>query len=913
MKNQFTFVLGMCLAVIVLVLVLTVFWDYIFLNPPPTQTLITETNSPLDDQIVLSPLPTPAQDILNVVLPDTESINEDHTTNPIRPVAAPSQFEHVRIRIVDALGDAVRSGAIDLNQKTFNFTDGELNVFDIPNGAYQLVCNADNYASATNTIQISADNREALITLEYLCDYHINVFFGNEDEFQRPVSGAEVYLYKGPVVQRPLSVSARIPYMTWRGTRNYAHIKRNDDIKVVGIDSGVVGAQDANSMGASDFYINDKIAGISGCMWHSNSRIHFPHISADAYQQDNSRRLRIWDALTCYTSPDINAHLSSPREQYDYVDIKRGQSDFFCKVGIPVSKKILSATAITDANGKCQFRNLPAGTYIAQAHKGQFRSSFKVLHPAVQSRNLFISSARNVNINVKRAGVEDKELANLPNVEVLFTPIDQSSNSGFYSGETNQYGKINFHSIPWGTYKLRIVPSPVSSVKQKTLEVVIDEPEEKFVVELDSTSGLTISGTVIDENTGAPVENFGLELNQRNPVSGTHSRTVSDQSGRFSFTFLEKGRYCISPMMDKRYFNEYSMSPRMEKSTYPIQETDQSEESNSNNKDEFVFSFKSMRNDGLTVLLTEDINDMQYFVVSAVRTRFRGQVIDTEGRPAANVRVSTSIHLLTTDAITDEDGRFELVAVSRPSQSRHKISITAKVCEPVFNPQAGTVPRVIMRGSTDCRFSIGETINNIQIVMEKINREGKLKGQVITNDDRENFDGFRIVLHQKLGQIIQEIKSDGSFFIENIEPGHAGCWIIPPGKTIQHAIYGERYIEEYCREFFEVTIPEEPEPLSIEVKIYQAGNIAGVIGDEEGNPLPFTAIQLPQIPQSSIRNSYTDENGLFFMWGLRSGQKYVMQIIQNHLAEPSLILEDVTAPNENIQIRLDSSQSSSND
>ncbi|MFH1740812.1 MAG: hypothetical protein ABIH23_17535 [bacterium] len=885
----------------------------------PWGSVDQEDSSPVPGTVksdVEVPLGAPAALRSADLPPPTAASPESYATTPtnahyrlstqVSESSIQPQASALRFRIVDALGDPIRAGHIEIDNKPRSFANGQLFVPSLSAGSHLAVCEADGYAAATETVKVPSDD-EIVFMLEYLCRFDLVTYLG--EEMRRPVEGAEIILWKGPSIRRPVGSTTTFPYLTKRWNRVRVDLRRDEDgIRVTHAGDNAPSVSSATPLGLNDLEKGDTILGISGCMWRTGDSPRRQPISDIllyeilAYEGQDSRRLRIWDALSAYSDSEP----AQRRMANDYVEFQQGPSKFHCLTRVSFRREITAATATTDSAGKCRFENLPAGVYIAQARKGKYRSPFETLHPARRGARLYLSGVGEARVRVRRAGIDYLGIDRIPGASVRFKPLDEAQEKALYIGRTNAYGLAKFPSLPWGDYDLIVTPPPdIIPSTPKTIRVSVEEPQQYFEVEFAGT-GRTVSGKVLREDTKYPVEGFGLELERLGEgLHGPYGRTRSDTDGRFTFSGVMDGEYRLSALMDRRYYTGYALSALIEGAVYSgggnVRNADKSKESGGSEDDsEWVFALDNPV-PGLTVSVAEDIYDIEYYVVPAVHTRFLGTVTTSDGVPVPGARLSASVVFLEPNPITDEEGRFELTVVSRPSKSPHVLTINATVEEQP--QQIFEDPRPLMRGSTEVpAFAVGDTISDIQIVMEEIPREGKIIGTIETEDGEPPPGNLQIMTIQNSAMRMSKPDADGSFCIEGLGPGEVVVWFNSPLSWIQSSRYGERPAKEYCSERVDLEIPENQEPQSVSVKLTKAIHLAGVVLDASGNPLILATVAVKELAHSF--ESITDEEGLFWLFGLDPGMEYTLEVTLDGTDEPVMVLEKVKPPDEDMVIRL---------
>ena len=336
----------------------------------------------------------------------------------------------------------------------------------------------------------------------------------------------------------------------------YLNLDGADVVRLRREDTGihVVGVDSSSGIHPDDYdpEFGDQVVGISGNMWDpaATTKIRKGSTLYSPILQPKSMRLRIWDAITAYEE-------SNPGSRNDdFIEFEREGSRHNCTMGkINASGRGgIVAKRITDSDGRCRFKNLPAGTYFVQAQKENRRTHFGVIHPARSGGKLYMASGCAVYVKVRYSSISILEEGGISGVAVSLKSSEPSQGGGLYTGRTDKVGMMHFDSIPWGRYQLTATPPHDLYLGSKTIDVTIEEPQQSVTVLFGSNS-YTISGTVLERETRKPVP--GFELGLRHVKSPRGVSTISKSDGSFEFAVYKTGEYEISPNIPRGSYKGY--------------------------------------------------------------------------------------------------------------------------------------------------------------------------------------------------------------------------------------------------------------------------------------------------------------------------------------------------------------------
>ncbi|MFH1743824.1 MAG: hypothetical protein ABIH23_32870, partial [bacterium] len=537
-------------------------------------------------------------------------------TNLCSPVPSPTETPAVTpeptalppgdlaVRLVDALGEAIPNGVVEVTGKTFESAWSEFVIHDVTPGTYTVAAQADGYHSATETVQVPAEDWET-ITLEYLCEFVVEA----QDENGNPVQGAQVSLFEGAAVQRPVRDSLTV--VTWKdaiGEGSVTLRRRGREIcvdSIEGAQSLIMGAGDAGE--EKRYYARGDV--VVGLGLRSHEVI------------DTATPLKLWDSI-CVLRSDP----ASPKS----LKIKHGTKILtagICGQKQPGQIRVVS-TLYTDRTGKCKFENVRPGLYYAVAEKINTQSDTWYLCPVGTSVSLTLWNKNNnsVMVSVYKAGSQYSRSRYIARSDVRLSGLDSVA---LLSGNTGVSNSIALKPVLRGRYELTVTPPADLSAQppSKTMEIVVDKRTTYIEVEFDVDVGATISGIVLREDTKEPVPDYPVEL-MVNRASGrpanarwkTYAGTMSDSEGRFEFKYVLPGGYMITSCSAREHATGYLHSGKALRFCNP-------EDPQGKPEPHFEVTDK-------------DITGVVYTVLPGVRTLLNGSVVTENGTPVADVEIT---------------------------------------------------------------------------------------------------------------------------------------------------------------------------------------------------------------------------------------------------------------------------------
>ncbi|MFH1741052.1 MAG: hypothetical protein ABIH23_18785, partial [bacterium] len=186
------------------------------------------------------------------------------------PASTPSPAGVLAVRLVDALGDPIPNGVIEIASRTYRSATSQFLIRDVAERTCAIQARAQGYQSTTDMVQIPTEDWQT-IPLEYLCSYEIVVY--SDRKQKSPVLGADVFVWEGPPVRRPVGTEAvpSVYLASWEPDQLRLHRDENG-IHVVDVDS----YQSASRLYDTDPEPGDTVLGVGGLMWRSGDQAKIP-------------------------------------------------------------------------------------------------------------------------------------------------------------------------------------------------------------------------------------------------------------------------------------------------------------------------------------------------------------------------------------------------------------------------------------------------------------------------------------------------------------------------------------------------------------------------------------------------------------------------------------------------------------
>lgn len=797
----------------------------------------------------------------------------------------------LELRLVDALGDPIRNGSVSVDGTVREPQGGRFLVENLKPGAVEVVASADGYRSATRTVDIPAV-RDLTLTLEYECTVQVLAWavdeWGNaHEEKGHPVANAEVFLWEGTRVSRPVRKEARAYQINYRRSSAEPFRARfgKSGAEVIAVeDSGKNDGLAASGFSSNNINVGDVVVGISGCMWDENARTKLYMNESGIIGTPEPSRLRVWDALSLIGRGTLLNQLSRSVS----VDIVRdGDRRTGPLHGWHVSTrgKLLKIQR-TDQRGVCTFNGLPPGVYYAQVHKGDLRSEIGVFHPGINGLKLRMAEKASLRLSVKRSGQEDMSLAYVRESEITLTRENEDGARSRFMGRTT-----NGHwseSVPWGTYTLTVNPTEENELPPKTVTVVVEDLFQRLTINYDEVGNSRIAGIVNATDGQGPVAGFPIQLRKRGHHRswGKVASAVTGEDGLFAFDGLDSGWYQLHK--NKR---------AAKTSTRYVLDGSKRE--------------IEIRN--------EDIEDIELVVTVThlVETTLQGIVVTESGEPVPEAEIgisnSSEYKMLSNPRETNADGTFEIrLAVEREKgvlsealytclkkkvdKGKGRVDFDALYNGWPLNP--GELPTAL--GASDVQFSPGDTVAGIELVLRDSDAYGSICGEISTEDGGWPVP-VRIEAHQSGRRLEGRINEDGFYRIDWVSPGRVWMGTYIPSFS-GAGPPSDRPKKPYSNVNVELEMPSELTTLTADLVLPCAGHLSGIVLDENHDPLPDVRVIVRGENLFRYRYSWTD--GTFLIDGLDRDKEYSVEALLDDKQEPSVRIGGLTVPIENVILQV---------
>ena len=900
---------------------------YFLLLPANTTTKIANNDSTATEVSSPTPLSANTKKLSsgsNASLPDTSSTvsasvspaKQTKETNLAEPSAqSPSAESDIQIHIVDALGDPVHKGLVQLNGKSKEFNNGEVRFNLVPPGRRQVIVSAEGYQSVTKELN-SPSQENVSIALEYLYSFACSVEREIGQDNWRPVPGAEVFVYPGPRVERPVNNTVTVSTIDINFNIVQTKIARNKDNFVVTNSPAILNSRDVRNS------IGDRVTGFYG----------FDYEHGITLPENVSNRLRLWDSLNAFgNNPDVKSSLPD-----DELTLARDNKNYKVNLPkIPFEDEIKPVTqGISGVNGICRFSNLPAGTYFVQARLGQSRSQIGILHPCRLNQKLSLSEKSQLYVEVKRGFGLSFKSNDIPNAKITIQSLENDS-KGLFMALTDKHGWASFQDIPFGRYQLTVTPPETIKQAPKIVQVNLNDEKKRITVIFDEKT-YSIAGKMLFAEHREPASGYPLELAgsidriEESPIPdrGRHKPVYTASDGSFQFDGVPPGKYFI----------DLSSVPG---STVPLYE-----------KGLFSAS-QQTRIDvrGNFEVTDKDITDLEYMVEKEVITQIDGTVVDKSGNPVPSAHITFHkdiYHFVEENPVTGNDGRFHLSVKTGSGLNTQSIRLSAyvkKQMQPGIpnatnDMQSGGMQRGGMQiggqsdgmqsggmqiggngmqneggggggkplrvpypknllcwGETLISFHAGSKVENIKIVVDAPKNNISISGK-ITAEDGKPYTVVRVNAYQENERTPGIVEPDGSYSVYYLEPGPVNLMVEPDPVRQFVPQFGFRQVIPVLFQSHELTLPQNGN-LHFDIRLTSTASLSGMVKNKQNMPSPYCIVTAYNGVDFTSCDT-TDKRGFFYIDALKPGTPYRLVVQNPEISKKPLSTLENVKPQKNL-------------
>ncbi len=817
------------------------------------------------------------------------------------------------VRLVDALGDSIPNGIIEIASRTYESATSEFLIRDVSEGTYMIQARAEGYQSTTSTVQIPTEDWQA-ITLEYLCSFEI--FVHSDLEQTLPVSGVELSLVEGPKPPRPpkslLSVVAEKNALDRGilGLRPVGGKIRIDSIEGMQPNGSWVNDRFRDSAAEQPrVELNDVVVG----MKTRSKEVHSP-----------LSRLRQWDTIALASlGPD------RPMSIGDLL-FRRGTGTFQCPIfGVEETPGLQTIrTLVTDETGKCRFEALSPGLYFVKGAKGISRTVVDPLFPVDCRMNMRLYGEVD---NIVSVSVEKKNFPNMrwfyiPDADVRLEGIDRKI---LLSDNTGKGGRVlRFQPVPWGRYRITVTPpeSLQAEPPSKEIEISVERPQTSLTVDFQVNEGVKVSGIVQREDTKETLADFPVELKvNRSPSTQGRAtwqryalvKTNADGEFQFEQVLPMPGGYMITSPPAKEFPSMY---------------TDCGKGLRFLDRDD-----PRAKPDPHFLVTTSDVTGIVYSVLPAAITTLMGTVTMPDGSPVADAHLEIEgldEKIVQSGSLTDTEGRFAfsflLPASDKPVETALRATLKAKPIRIVLSVSQGTPDYVYedaglaADGSAPVSFRIGDTIRDIRIVLKEMEKGHVLYGKILTEDGRapEYPEAILLDVSQKQEKSIHKeslvgpdqvglrahVEPDGAYRVEGLQPGPFRLNIWPHNQSVTPEKVTLPPPVSYQGMEVQLEMPPDVKETRYDVVLEKESYFHGRVLDENLEPLSDETMSVSAFSDDSsgARQDFGTVNSSgYFLIYVKPGQEYNLQVVdRNTLAKYPPRFEKLTPPIENLVLQV---------
>ncbi len=887
--------LGMVILIIMTILVFPISKDYEIIKPIPPNEI---DNDSMDISV---PIDRKLHQNKNIKAKDNQkNIN---VVEPLNPSKIPKKRVNTSIKILDALGMSIPKGMIFQATMSFDFLNGEFVYPDSFRLNQEFEIAAEGYFSK----EMSHENiHNNTIILDYNTDYKIIV----QDNQNRPVQDSTVKVWKLGPVPRPINQNIeKIPL----NSRFYNQLFSSLQIKNTNIVFTEHSTEDVllyrfRPDGYAAPRRGDKFVNLANCAWSEEYR---PVYNIDIFNLspkyiplpiNSSLKLRMWDTCSLIASISDNIEMYNtfihPGISHLKFEFDRDGRRDFSYIRLPYFneyEKKLFTKLKTGIDGISVLEKAEPSIYFVQAEKNTYHSNCIPLTPICGGVVLNLDNHSEVMVNVflqkKNNGITYwRQTAPISNARVTLKSV---RGMHIYSSVTNEIGVTKFEKVPFGSYELIISVSDSIVTKQEPLRIEINKPNKYVEYIIQDWHKYQVSGIVINEDTEEVIMNYPISLMYNDHIIDI-KRTNKD--GIFCFNDLLSGNYTLTGLIEEK--NKALLIPftnsNIVSNSFLLNGYDRMEEYG-----EYTIPSKKL------TLKNQDVTDVKIYVKEYPKTTFSGKVVDEEGNAVQNAKLycfeTTKQYLYKTKQLqifpkntkSKSNGNFSFNVIGGKQAIEYVFEVIAfrEELTPGYwkanlrwkdkYPSGSYIEERItynQLGSTLISGFIDQHYENIIITLRE--RERKTATGTIQLEEN-NIKEINIQAEQFGLNLPVTFVNKNVFVIKNVQSGNLFLHLQPNIKDTVKTPFGERTYNKYLTKHKQFFIPMDTNSIIDMgiIKLENSGYAWGLAQDSQGIPIHdlLVAITDPENEQLYFGNTFTDENGFFFLGGqMPLNREYVL-------------------------------------
>lgn len=466
----------------------------------------------------------------------------------------------------------------------------------------------------------------------------------------------------------------------------------------------------------------------------------------------------------------------------------------------------------TGADGRFLFQDLTQQAYSIQVSAGGYQPV---------SRNAVEVGTLNVIIILVNEGKLQGKVIDNTNAPVAYAQISIKALEGIYLQElrTDPDGRFELNNPP-ADKSLNIAAQQENFTDEGEGSKVVQSPYNEFVILKLHQPSYSISGMVLNQESGQGVSNFHLMAVLEDGSLPEPLLTNSSAGGIYRFENLKAGTYVLSS------------NPALNEPLNLVVPIDQ--------------DYKTVK------VLERDAQDVNFMVESGLTVS--GIVVNQNGQPAGGAEVSVA-KIPSAKTISNFDGRFTLKSVPTLSGTGGTRGIT-DIRLLATHPQFGS-------GTSDpLPMNTKAPIENIRITLQGF---AALSGVVVDRSDLPVLQARLLLTDLGTGQQIeQQSGPDGSFIFDKLTAAGSDA----NSFTGTHRINVSH--EQYAPLQQMVSV-QAGQNTTIRLQLDSGNQISGQVTDEERKPVPGTMVRT-QLPRGGVATAQSDITGFYQFPNLPPGR-----------------------------------------